>query len=98
MSAAFVVCESTLYQPEGDRGAQRIQGDVGQGCIATGHGELMDFVGNPAHPRFYGDDNDRMPNFLDAEDENGEVVPGKLDEARVGLIVDWLRGEWPSAE
>jgi quinol-cytochrome oxidoreductase complex cytochrome b subunit len=58
---------------------------------------LIDFIGDPAHVRFYGEDNDRMPNFLDAQGEDGEVKPGKLDEAGVGLIVDWLRGEWLGA-
>ena len=56
---------------------------------------LIDFIGNPEHERFYGEDNDRMPNFLDAQGKDGEVKPGKLDAAGVGLIVDWLRGVWP---
>lgn len=54
----------------------------------TGYGSrqwLLDFIGNPAHPRFYGDRNDRMPLF--GEDK---VLP----QAELSLLVDWLRGEW----
>jgi len=55
---------------------------------------MVDFIGNPAHERFYGDKNDRMPNFLDVMGEDGGTTAGKLDLRRVGLIVDWMRGEW----
>jgi len=54
----------------------------------TGYGSrewLVDFIGNAAHPRFYGERNDRMPLF----GEDKVITPGEL-----GLIVDWLRGEW----
>jgi ubiquinol-cytochrome c reductase cytochrome b subunit len=46
---------------------------------------LIAFVSNPAHPRFYGKRNDRMPAF--GEDK-------VLDGHAIGLIADWLRGEW----
>jgi ubiquinol-cytochrome c reductase cytochrome b subunit len=46
---------------------------------------LIAFVGNPAHPRFYGKRNDRMPLF-------GEEKI--LDAKSIGLVVDWLRGDW----
>ncbi len=79
----------------------KIKGEGGKkGPDLTGYMSrqwMIDFIGNPAHTRFYGDDNDRMPNFLDAEGPDGEVEAGKLDLERVGLIVDWLRGEWPGA-
>ena len=54
----------------------------------TGFGSrdwLIDFISNPAHERFYGDRNDRMPAY--GED-------GILDAREIGLVVDWLRGEW----
>jgi ubiquinol-cytochrome c reductase cytochrome b subunit len=54
----------------------------------TGYGSrkwLMDFISNPAHERFYGKRNDRMPKF-------GEEK--MLDERAISLIADWLRGEW----
>jgi ubiquinol-cytochrome c reductase cytochrome b subunit len=52
---------------------------------------MIDFVSNPEHPRYYGDDNDRMPSFLDE---------GILTRDQIGLIVDWIRQDWyrPAAE
>jgi len=43
------------------------------------------FVSNPAHDRFYGERNDRMPLF-------GEEK--SLTPQEIGLVADWLRGEW----
>jgi ubiquinol-cytochrome c reductase cytochrome b subunit len=54
----------------------------------TGYGSkgwLTAFVQNPAHERFYGKKNDRMPAF----GENDRLAPKQLE-----LIVDWLRGDW----
>jgi ubiquinol-cytochrome c reductase cytochrome b subunit len=54
----------------------------------TGYGSrdwLLKFIGNPAHPDFYGELNDRMPAF-------GEKRI--LSAEQIGLLVDWLRGEW----
>lgn len=54
----------------------------------TGYGSrawLIAFVGDPAHERFYGRRNDRMPRF---------GVEGTLDAQTLGLVVDWLRGDW----
>jgi len=63
------------------------EGDA-NGPDLTGYGSrqwLLDFIGNPEHERFYGDRNDRMPLF-------GEDKIITADE--LGLLVDWLRGEW----
>jgi ubiquinol-cytochrome c reductase cytochrome b subunit len=54
----------------------------------TGYGSrewLMAFISDPAHERFYGERNDRMPRY-------GEEKI--LTTQEIGLIVDWLRGEW----
>lgn len=54
----------------------------------TGYGSrewLLDFLRDPGHARFYGSRNDRMPAFGKEE---------ILDETTLGLLVDWLRGEW----
>jgi ubiquinol-cytochrome c reductase cytochrome b subunit len=54
----------------------------------TGYGSrewLMAFISNPEHERFYGDRNDRMPAF-------GEEK--SLTAQEIGLVADWLRGEW----
>jgi len=53
----------------------------------TGYGSrgwLMGIVDNPAHERFYGSKNDRMPAF--GKDE-------KLTRKQMEQIVDWLRGQ-----
>jgi ubiquinol-cytochrome c reductase cytochrome b subunit len=44
----------------------------------------IDFLHDPAHERFYGKNNDRMP----AYGAKGELTP-----VQIGMIVDWLRGE-----
>jgi ubiquinol-cytochrome c reductase cytochrome b subunit len=57
----------------------------------TGYGSrqwMIDFVSNPAHERFYGDTNDRMPAF---------GVKKQLTPEQIGYLVDWLRGEWYEA-
>lgn len=57
----------------------------------TGYGSrqwLIEFVGNPAHKKFYGARNDRMPAFAEKK---------LLSERETGLIVDWLRGDWYEA-
>ena len=60
----------------------------------TGYGSrdwLVSFLDDPAHPRFYGKDNDRMPSFGKTD---------RLSAHDIGLLADWLRGDWatPKAE
>ena len=65
----------------------QIQG--GTGPEFTGYGStqwMKDFIKNPAHERFYGKRNDRMPAF----DEKS-----RLDEKKLDLLVRWIRGEYP---
>jgi ubiquinol-cytochrome c reductase cytochrome b subunit len=57
----------------------------------TGYGSrewLMAILTNPKHERFYGKRNDRMPAF--GEDRI-------LDAQAIGLLADWLRGDWYTA-
>lgn len=57
----------------------------------TGYGSrewIVAFITNPAHERFYGERNDRMPAFGEEQ---------TLDEQQIGLLADWLRGDWPRA-
>lgn len=51
---------------------------------------LMDFIRDPADERFYGEKNDRMPAFAPHDDPR----LNQLDDKSLGLIVDWLRGDW----
>ena len=46
---------------------------------------LISFISNPAHPGFYGKRNDRMPAF------GADQI---LSEQTIGVIADWLRGDW----
>ncbi len=64
------------------------KGDLGKAPDLTGYGSrewIVGIISDPAHERFYREDNDRMPRFR-AQDI--------LDEKSVGLLADWLRGEW----
>jgi ubiquinol-cytochrome c reductase cytochrome b subunit len=66
--------------------------DLPVGPDLTGYGSrewLIDFIGDPAHARFYGRRNDRMPRY--AEDQ--VLQPGEIE-----LIADWLRGDWYAPE
>ena len=57
----------------------------------TGYGSrewLISILSDPAHDRFYGKRNDRMPAF--GKDE-------VLDAQSIGLLADWLRGDWYEA-
>ncbi len=63
--------------------------DAGKGSPdLTGYGSrewLRAFIADPAHARFFGENNDRMPSY----------IPEKsLSEKEIGLVADWLRGEW----
>ena len=54
----------------------------------TGFGSrewLVGLISDPAHERFYGKRNDRMPSF---GKEN------QLTQREMALLADWLRGDW----
>ncbi|MCA9247318.1 MAG: cytochrome b N-terminal domain-containing protein [Planctomycetales bacterium] len=60
----------------------------------TGYGSrdwLIGMIRDPAHSRFYGENNDRMPSFAPdrVNRENNQ-----LDDRSLALIADWLRGDW----
>jgi ubiquinol-cytochrome c reductase cytochrome b subunit len=62
--------------------------NAGDAPDLSGYGSrewLVAFISDASHERFYGERNDRMPAF----------GPDKtLTEAQIGLIADWLRGDW----
>lgn len=69
-------------------------GELGAAPDLTGYMSrewMIDFIKNPADERFYGDRNDRMPAFAPHDDPR----LNQLDDHTIGLIVDWLRGDWP---
>jgi ubiquinol-cytochrome c reductase cytochrome b subunit len=51
---------------------------------------MIDFIRNPAAEQYYGELNDRMPAFAEHDDPR----LNQLEEKSLGLIVDWLRGDW----
>jgi len=72
-------------------------GRLGEAPDLTGYGSrewLMAIVANPAHKRFYGDRNDRMPIYAEFPEEPAKNT---LSNQELGLIADWLRGEWYEA-
>ena len=59
----------------------------------TGYGSrewTVAIIKNPAHKRFYGKDNDRMPAYAESDDETGNL----LSNREIELLADWLRGDW----
>jgi len=70
------------------------QGDLGDSPDLTGYGSrqwLIDLISDPNHERFYGaSGNDRMPAFNPPDDANKQ----QLTPEKIGMIVDWLRGDW----
>jgi ubiquinol-cytochrome c reductase cytochrome b subunit len=72
-------------------------GDLGSAPDLTGYMSrqwMIDFIKNPAGERFYPETNDRMPAFAAHDDPK----LNQLDDKSIGLIVDWLRGDWRRAE
>jgi ubiquinol-cytochrome c reductase cytochrome b subunit len=68
-------------------------GELGSAPDLAGYGSrdwLIGMISNPEHERFYKDKNDRMPAF--AEGDNRQQH--RLSPDELGLIVDWLRGDW----
>ena len=62
--------------------------DLADAPDLTGYGShewLTGIIANPAHSRFYGKKNDRMPAFGDDK---------IMDAHSIDLLVRWLRGEW----
>ena len=69
-------------------------GELGSAPDLTGYGSrdwLLGMISNPAHERFYRDDNDRMPAFAEQPEDSPR---NRLSTQSLHLIVDWLRGEW----
>lgn len=78
-------------------------GELGSAPDLTGYGSrewLTGIIRDPTHERFYGDTNDRMPAFAPAgADAPAEAqATNRLAPREIGLIVDWLRGDYQPAE
>jgi len=70
------------------------EGPAGFAPDLTGYGSwewLVGVVIDPTHPWFYGERNDRMPSYLEFPDDPAN---NRMTARDVGLVADWLRGEW----
>ncbi len=70
------------------------KGQLGDAPDLTGYGSrqwLIGVIANPAQTRFYGERNDRMPAYAESPDD---PAANTLSAQDIGLLVDWLRGEW----
>ncbi len=70
------------------------KGKLGHGPDLTGYGSrqwLVGIIANPAHKRFYGKENDRMPAYAEQPDDPAQNI---LNGRDIGLLVDWLRCQW----
>jgi len=73
-------------------------GTGAQGPDLTGYGSrdwLIGIIANPAHKRFYGKENDKMPAFAESTSDPQKNV---LRQQELEMLVDWLRGEWYEPE
>lgn len=64
------------------------KGKLGKAPDLTGYGSrewVVSFIADPAHERFYREENDRMPRF---------GAQSILETRKIELIAEWLRGEW----
>ena len=71
----------------------RKEGTLGDAPLLTGYGSrdwLIGIISNPAQSRYYGKKNDRMPAYAPSAEATGNV----LSQRDIGLLADWLRGEW----
>ena len=74
----------------------RDKGQLGNSSDLTGYGSrawLAGFLGDPTRKCYYGKANDRMPAYGAGGDANR-----LLSEREIGLLADWLRGQWQKAE
>ena len=70
------------------------KGGLGTGPDLTGYGSrewTVAIIANAADKRFYGKDNDRMPAYAEFPHDPAKNILSARD---VGLLTDWLRGEW----
>lgn len=69
-------------------------GSLGSAPDLTGYGSrewLIGIISDPAHKRFYGENNDRMPSYVKSPTEPDKNI---LTIEQAELITDWLQGKW----
>ena len=88
-----------MVNPYGCTGCHKFhdKGRLGGAPDLTGYGSrewTIGIINDPAHPRFYGDDNDRMPAYAESDDPAENLLSAR----DIGLLADWLRGAWYEPE
>lgn len=74
-----------------DFGINEVNPNMAPDLIGWGSREwLIGIITNPAHEKFYGTQNDRMPSFGVTTDG---AIP-RLSLSQIELVVDWIRGQW----
>ncbi len=74
------------------------KGTGAKGPDLTGYGSrewLMGIIADPAHKRFYGKENDRMPAYAESATDAKKNILSRQD---LEILADWLRGEWYEPE
>jgi ubiquinol-cytochrome c reductase cytochrome b subunit len=96
--AAIIEEGRTLFSEVGCADCHKFhdEGETGLAPDLTGYGSrawLMGMISNPNHDRFYAHlgDAQLMPAFAPSA-ENKDV--NQLTQDEIGLIADWLRGDW----
>ena len=88
-SALIDIGRNIIRDPKAGCGECHTFHEAGKGSPdLTGYASrewMIAFISDPAHTRFFGDNNDRMPSF----GKEKTLTPREL-----GLVADWLRGEW----
>ena len=80
-SASCLDCHK--FHDKGETAAPNLTGWASQTWLER-------FIADPSHADFYGDNNDRMPQFA----KNGPgVKPALLSKEEITLLAKWLRGE-----
>ena len=74
------------------QGKDTVPGERGPDLTGYGsRGWLIGLISDPAHKRFYGKENDRMPAFAESPANAKKNI---LSQQEFELLADWLRGEW----
>ena len=82
----FACTDCHKYYDEGSKGPK-----------LTGYASrqwLIDFIKDPEHKEFYGTRNDNMPAFGEKQNEDGSMEAAILSDEEIGLVADWIRGDW----
>ena len=69
-------------------------GSAGVAPDLTGYGSrewTLGLLADPTHASFYGLRNDRMPAYVELP---AQPAKNRLQPDQIGLVTDWLRGEW----